>query len=67
MQINIGTRERALRLILGVVLLVLPFVLGIPAPWRWIAVAVGVVLIGTGALRFCPAWSLFGITTAGRK
>lgn len=67
MQINIGSPERALRLALGLLALVLPFVLGVPAPWRWIAVAVGVVLIGTAALRFCPAWALLGISTARRK
>ncbi|MFE3839494.1 YgaP family membrane protein [Pseudogemmobacter sonorensis] len=67
MQINIGTPERIARLILGIVLVVAPFIFGFPTVWTWISVIVGLVLVVTGALRFCPAWSIFGINTGGRK
>ncbi|MCK9554149.1 DUF2892 domain-containing protein [Aquamicrobium sp.] len=63
MRINIGTPERMARLVLGAILLVLAFVAGLPPLWAWIAGIVGVVMIVTGALRFCPAWSIFGINT----
>lgn len=67
MQINIGTPERLVRLILGVVLVVIPFIFGFATLWTWISVIVGLVLVVTGALRFCPAWSIFGINTKGGK
>lgn len=63
MKINIGTPERIIRLILGVALLLLPLVVVLGNLWTWISVIVGLVLIVTGALRFCPAWSIFGIST----
>ncbi len=67
MQINIGTPERLIRLILGIVLVVIPFIFGFPLLWTWVCVIVGLVLVVTGALRFCPAWAIFGIDTGGTK
>ncbi len=65
--INVGSRDRAARFVLGAVLLVLPFVLpGLFAPlgaWRFAVVAVGAVLFGTAVFRVCPAYMLFGIRT----
>ena len=63
MKINIGTPERIIRLILGVVLLLLPLVVTLGTLWSWVSVIIGLVLIATGILRFCPAWSIFGINT----
>ena len=63
MMVNIGTPERWVRLILGLVLLALPFVAGLSGLWAWVSGIVGVVLIATGVLRFCPAWSILGINT----
>lgn len=68
MTINIGTPERWIRLILGLVLLALAFFGGVSTLWAWIWGLVGAVLIATGTLRFCPAWALFGINTnRGKK
>ena len=63
MKINIGTPERIIRLILGVALLLLPLVVTLGTLWSWVSVIIGLVLIATGILRFCPAWSIFGINT----
>ncbi|SIQ58743.1 Protein of unknown function [Paracoccus thiocyanatus] len=67
MQINIGTAERALRLILGVVLVLLPFLAGLSTLWTWVSVIVGLVLVVTGLVRFCPVWAMLGIRTGGRE
>ncbi|ABL72766.1 MULTISPECIES: YgaP family membrane protein [Paracoccus] len=67
MQINIGSAERALRLILGIVLVALPFLAGLSALWTWVSVIVGLVLVVTGVVRFCPIWALLGIRTGGRE
>ncbi|MCU0838442.1 MAG: DUF2892 domain-containing protein [Rhodospirillales bacterium] len=58
MQTNVGTIDRALRLIAGVVLIALVFV-GPQTPWGWI----GVVPILTALVGFCPAYRLFGLRT----
>ncbi len=66
---NVGSLDRTLRVIFGVVLLVSPFlppVAAFLADWGWwkLAVpAVGVVLLGTALFRFCPAYTLLGIRT----
>ncbi|VDC23445.1 YgaP family membrane protein [Pseudogemmobacter humi] len=65
MQINIGTPERIARLILGVVLVVLPWLAQFPPLWTWVSVIAGVVMLVTGAIRFCPVWRILGI--GGRK
>lgn len=55
---NEGNVDRALRIILGLVLLSLVFV-GPQTPWGWI----GAVPLLTGLAGWCPAYSLFGIRT----
>ncbi|MDE2301940.1 MAG: DUF2892 domain-containing protein [Sphingomonadales bacterium] len=59
---NSGTIDRALRIIVGVVLLALVFV-GPKTGWGWI----GLVLIVTGLVGFCPVYSLLGIRTCPRS
>ena len=55
---NVGTVDRVIRVILGVVLLALVFV-GPQTAWGWI----GVIPLVTGLLGFCPAYKLFGLRT----
>ncbi|MBU8540682.1 YgaP family membrane protein [Falsiroseomonas tokyonensis] len=68
---NVGSVDRAIRLILGLVLLLSPFLAagsfaGLGA-WRYAIAAVGLVLIATAAFRFCPAYRLLGIQTCARR
>ncbi len=58
MQTNVGTIDRVLRVVVGVVLIALVFV-GPQTPWGWI----GVVPIVTALVGFCPAYRLFGLRT----
>jgi hypothetical protein len=64
---NVGSLDRTLRFILGAVLVAAPFLLAETfAPlgaWRFAVVAWGVVMLGTAAFRFCPAYTLLGIRT----
>lgn len=63
---NVGTLDRALRALLGLVLIALPFLLG---PWStlWtvLSIAVGAVMLLVAATRVCPLYSIFGIKTCG--
>lgn len=67
MTFNVGNLDRLLRLVLGLVLLVLPFVGGLvlfeTAGATVISVVAGVVLLATSAMRFCPLYRLFGLRT----
>jgi hypothetical protein len=61
---NVGDRDRIIRIVAGVVLLSLVFLLDGAA--RWIGL-IGVVPLVTGLARWCPAYSLFGIDTCQAK
>lgn len=58
MPANMGTIDRLLRLVVGLVLISLVFV-GPQTPWGW----VGVVPLLTAGLRFCPLYRLVGLNT----
>ena len=58
MQPNVGTIDRALRLIAGAALLSLAFV-GPQTPLGYL----GLVPLATGLFRFCPAYRLLGVRT----
>ena len=62
MKANIGTMDRALRIVAGVVLIALA-VTGTIGVWGWI----GVALVATGLVRFCPAYLPFGLSTCSTK
>jgi len=61
MKVNVGGIERPLRIVLGLVLAIYFFGFSEGA-LRWIGL-VGVVLVATGFLRFCPLWMVLGIST----
>lgn len=67
MNANVGTMDRVLRLAVGVPLIALALfsraAIFDADLWKYGAVAVGVVLIGTAALRFCPLYALLGVRT----
>jgi DUF2892 family protein len=62
MTANVGGIDKILRIIAGLVLITLA-ILGIGAPWTWI----GVVPLATGALGWCPAYTLLGVRTCAAK
>ena len=64
---NLGSPDRLIRAILGIALIILPL-LNIPAIWSSAAlaygsIAVGLILVLTALLRFCPLFRLGGIST----
>jgi hypothetical protein len=58
MACNVGTLDRALRAVLGVMLIALAAAGSIGA-WGY----VGVIPLATAVLRFCPAYALVGFKT----
>lgn len=59
---NVGSVDKVIRIILGLVLLALVFV-GPQTPWGWI----GIIPLATGLIGFCPLYSVFGINTCPTK
>lgn len=62
MAANVGTLDRILRIVIGVVLIALTFV-GPRTPWGWI----GVIPLVTALVNFCPLYALIGISTRGAR
>jgi hypothetical protein len=58
MKANVGSIDRTLRIIVGIALLSLLFILEGNAKWFGL---VGIVLILTGAVSFCPLYAILGI------
>lgn len=65
MQKNVGSIDKILRLVIGLTLLVLPFVMeGISGGLMTAGmVVVGIVLVGTAIFTRCPLYKLLGINT----
>lgn len=59
MKKNIGTAERVVRVIAGIVILSLAF-LGPRSPWAYL----GVLPLLSGLVGWCPPYALLGISTA---
>ncbi len=59
---NVGLIDRAIRIVLGLVLIALTLMGSIGA-WGWI----GIVPLATGLISNCLLYSLLGINTLGKK
>lgn len=55
---NIGTIDRTLRVVLGLVLISLVFI-GPQTNWGWL----GLIPLATAAIGWCPPYALFGFST----
>jgi len=62
MKVNVGSADRLLRIIAGIALIALA-AMGTIGVWGYI----GVVLLLTGLVRICPAYSILGMNTCGLK
>jgi len=67
MSLNVGGIDRAVRILLGVVWLLLAFLHVITARAAVVAYVVAAIALVTGLFRFCPAWAIFGINTCPVK
>ena len=64
---NVGTADRGIRIVLGIVLIALGLTHVLTGGMAIAAYVVGAIALVTGVFRFCPAWSLLGINTCPPK
>jgi len=63
MTVNMGLIDRVIRAVLGGAA-ILAVAVGLPsAPWTWVLVGLGVVMLATAALGYCPLYALLGTRT----
>jgi hypothetical protein len=60
---NLGTIDRTIRAIVGLALIIIPFMVAWPTLALVIAVIVGVVLVVTSAMSFCPIYAVLGLSS----
>ncbi|MGH1439102.1 MAG: YgaP family membrane protein [Cellvibrionaceae bacterium] len=59
---NVNATDSIVRVVLGLVILSLAFI-GPQTPWAY----VGIILIATGFIRFCPLYRIVGLSTCKRR
>jgi len=67
MKPNVGTIDRIIRGVVGIALIasfLLEFLSGTAG---MVALVVGIVLLATAAIRWCPPYSLLGINTGANR
>jgi hypothetical protein len=62
MKANVGSIDRAIRILAGLGLIAATL-FGVIGAWGWI----GVIPLTTGVFRFCPAYLPFGLRTCPMK
>ena len=62
---NVGTIDRGIRLFIGIAAIAAVFVAPFAgAGWERIALgAVGIIMIVTSSIKFCPLYRIFGLRT----
>ena len=63
MTCNVGGIERPIRIGAGLVAIIIGLFAGLSTALSGAALAVGVILLLTGAMGFCPLFTLLGINT----
>ncbi|VXC21408.1 conserved hypothetical protein [Flavobacterium sp. 9AF] len=67
MKKNMGKGDRFLRVIIGIVAFVFGLSDLVEGTWKWVALAVGIIMILTSLIQFCPLYTLLGINTCKVK
>jgi hypothetical protein len=62
MKRNVGSIDRAVRIVVGLGVLSLAFV-GPQTPWGYL----GIVPLATGLLGWCPPYALLGMNSCGKQ
>lgn len=67
MKKTVGSTDKVIRIILGIILLILAFATSVGPAGKVILIILGVVAILTALTGICPLYSLFGINTCKVK
>jgi hypothetical protein len=63
MSCNVGGVERPIRIMVGILALGIGAFAGLPVVATAVAFVVGTIALVTGAIGFCPLWTLLGVNT----
>jgi hypothetical protein len=63
MEKTIGNTDRIIRIIVGIILILIPFIFSAGSVLKAILVILGIIVLLTGITRMCLLYSLLGINT----
>jgi hypothetical protein len=63
MKCNVGGIERPIRILVGILALGVGAFAGLPPIGTGIALVVGTIALVTGAIGYCPLWTILGMNT----
>lgn len=66
MKLNIGTPDRILRIVIGMALAIWFYMDQGAGTLHWLKLIVGLVLIGTAVINFCPIYAILGLSTRAK-
>jgi hypothetical protein len=64
---NVGTIDRVVRIILGIVLIAIFALNMVTVPWSYLVALIGLIALVTGAVGTCGLYSLLGMNTLEKK
>lgn len=67
---NVGSADRIFRLILGLILAAIPFLLESVSPGSLIGIACfagAAIMVVTAMVKFCPIYGIFGLRTRPKE
>lgn len=64
---NVGSIDRAIRALVGLGAIAVYLADAVQGTLGIVALVVGIVMLGTAAIGWCPPYSLLGINTCGVK
>lgn len=67
MKKNVGTIDRIIRLIAGIVFLLLAYSMDFTGTWGIVFIVLGIAMLVTSAISFCGFYPLFGINTCKKE
>ena len=67
MKKNIGNGDRFLRIMIGIIALILVMANVVEGTMMWIALAIGISMVVTSSIQFCPMYSIFRFNTCKVK
>ena len=66
MKKNVGTIDRSIRALVGIALLGYYFLAGVEGTAGIVMLVIGIAMLGTAAIGWCPPYSLIGLNTGAK-
>lgn len=67
MEKTVGNLDRIIRIIIGIILILIPFFFSIGTVLKVILVIIGIIILLTGITRICLLYNILGINTFKAK